>query len=114
MLRKNITKVGNIRSVSAAAFFPILVVSLWTTGFAQEVEYIDSDACLDCHEYGIHDTRIKEDLSHSSHEFLACLDCHQDKDMVPHAESDLRSDAMAASPAMTRLPKNTRDTVDLC
>lgn len=88
MLRKNITKVGNIRSVSAAAFFPILVVSLWTTGFAQEVEYIDSDACLDCHEYGIHDTRIKEDLSHSSHEFLACLDCHQDKDMVPHAESD--------------------------
>jgi cytochrome b subunit of formate dehydrogenase len=53
---------------------------------ADEVERIDSTACATCHEVGPQQTKIAEDVSHSIHEALACLDCHSDKDTVPHAE----------------------------
>ena len=63
---------------------------LLTVALAQseKVEYIDSDACVDCHETGKHNTLIGEDISNSIHEDLECLDCHTNMDMVPHEESD--------------------------
>ena len=52
----------------------------------EEYEKVESSACVECHEKGKHDTVIKDDLSHSIHEGLECLDCHSDKDTVPHKE----------------------------
>ncbi|MDH5384960.1 MAG: hypothetical protein OEY18_09650, partial [Candidatus Aminicenantes bacterium] len=48
----------------------------------EEYEKVESSACVECHEKGKHDTVIKDDLSHSIHEGLECLDCHSDKDTV--------------------------------
>jgi cytochrome b subunit of formate dehydrogenase len=53
---------------------------------AEEYEPIGSDSCADCHEESDHDTIIAEDLSHSIHEGMECLDCHSDKDTMPHQE----------------------------
>ena len=53
----------------------------------EEVEKIDSTACLDCHEESSHGSKIAEDLTHSAHEGLECLDCHQRSDTVPHQEA---------------------------
>ncbi|NQV37796.1 MAG: hypothetical protein HQ509_07315 [Candidatus Marinimicrobia bacterium] len=53
---------------------------------AEEIEYIDSDDCIDCHELSKYDTDIKEDISHSIHEDLECLDCHEDLDYTPHED----------------------------
>ncbi|MDH4219693.1 MAG: cytochrome b/b6 domain-containing protein [Candidatus Aminicenantes bacterium] len=52
----------------------------------EEYEKVESSACVECHEKGKHDTVIKDDLSHSIHEGLECLDCHSDKNTVPHKE----------------------------
>ncbi|MFB0565740.1 MAG: cytochrome b/b6 domain-containing protein [Candidatus Aminicenantaceae bacterium] len=52
----------------------------------EEYEKIDSKACIECHETGKHGTLIKEDLSHSIHKELECLDCHIDKNTSPHKE----------------------------
>jgi len=60
----------------------------------EEFEYIDEETCVDCHETGIHETVIADDLSRSSHEGFGCLDCHQDKDTMPHRED---SDFMVGS-----------------
>jgi cytochrome b subunit of formate dehydrogenase len=52
----------------------------------EEYEKIDSSICVECHETSQHDTVITEDLSHSIHDGLECLDCHLDKDTIPHRE----------------------------
>jgi hypothetical protein len=52
----------------------------------QDVEKIGSDACVSCHEESDHKTKIADDLSHSIHKDLGCLDCHTDKGTFPHAE----------------------------
>ena len=52
----------------------------------EEYEAIGSDTCVECHETGEHDTRIAEDVSHSIHDGLECLDCHSDKGTMPHKE----------------------------
>jgi cytochrome b subunit of formate dehydrogenase len=52
----------------------------------EEYEKIDSTACIECHEKGKLDTVIAEDLSHSIHDGFECLDCHSDKDSIPHKE----------------------------
>ncbi|MFV2071912.1 MAG: cytochrome b/b6 domain-containing protein [Thermoanaerobaculales bacterium] len=51
-----------------------------------EFEPIDSSACADCHEASAHGSAFADDLSHSAHVDLECLDCHQDRDTVPHRE----------------------------
>ena len=53
----------------------------------EEVEPISSADCGDCHEESDHQTVIAEDLEHSVHEFLECLDCHVDKGTMPHLET---------------------------
>jgi cytochrome b subunit of formate dehydrogenase len=57
-----------------------------TQATEEEYEKIDSTACIECHEKGKHDTVIAEDLSHSIHDGFECLDCHLDKDTIPHKE----------------------------
>ena len=52
----------------------------------EEYEKITNSSCVDCHETSAHETVIKEDLTHSIHEGLDCLDCHIDKDTMPHKE----------------------------
>ncbi|HSN55260.1 MAG TPA: hypothetical protein VLT32_11325, partial [Candidatus Sulfomarinibacteraceae bacterium] len=52
----------------------------------EEYEHIDSSACADCHEASTHGTLSAEDLAHSVHEGLDCLDCHTDRDTVPHRQ----------------------------
>lgn len=64
-----------------------IVFSLGMTQEAdEEYEKIDSSMCVECHETGKHDTVITEDLLHSIHEGFECLDCHLDKDTLPHKE----------------------------
>jgi cytochrome b subunit of formate dehydrogenase len=53
----------------------------------EDYEKIDSSACIECHEESAQDTIIADDLSHSIHDGLECLDCHLDKDMLPHKEA---------------------------
>jgi len=51
---------------------------------ADKPEKIDSTACVSCHELSARKTKIGDDLSHSIHASLACLDCHTDKGTMPH------------------------------
>ncbi|MFQ6675665.1 MAG: cytochrome b/b6 domain-containing protein [Fidelibacterota bacterium] len=80
---------GQIPGVGPAIFLSgVVVLFLWTTGPAsgQELESIDETSCMECHEEGARGTVIQEDLEGSSHQELGCLDCHRDKDTVPHRE----------------------------
>jgi cytochrome b subunit of formate dehydrogenase len=52
----------------------------------EEYETITSKDCIECHETSTLDTKFEEDLSHSAHADLECLDCHQFKDTLPHKE----------------------------
>jgi cytochrome b subunit of formate dehydrogenase/nitrate/TMAO reductase-like tetraheme cytochrome c subunit len=52
----------------------------------EDYETIGNEACIECHDRSDHDTVIAEDLSHSIHDGVDCLDCHLDKDTVPHRE----------------------------
>jgi cytochrome b subunit of formate dehydrogenase len=53
---------------------------------AEEYENIGNETCIECHEKSEHDTVITEDISHSAHEGMECLDCHSDKGTMPHKE----------------------------
>ena len=52
----------------------------------EEYENIDSNSCIECHETGKHNTVISEDISHSVHDGIECLDCHIDRSTLPHKE----------------------------
>ncbi len=70
-----------------ANYLVALLILLAGPGFSQEdIEYIDSDACIDCHEESSHQTLITNDLAQSIHSDLECLDCHQNRDILPHDE----------------------------
>jgi len=49
-----------------------------------ESEEISSSDCAGCHEASIHGSTFTDDLSHSIHAGLDCLDCHPDRGTVPH------------------------------
>ncbi|MFQ6673320.1 MAG: cytochrome b/b6 domain-containing protein [Fidelibacterota bacterium] len=53
-------------------------------GTGDEFQLIGDDACGECHEEGRLGTVIEQDLKRSIHEDLGCLDCHEDKNTVPH------------------------------
>jgi cytochrome b subunit of formate dehydrogenase len=71
-------------------FSLVLVVCSLLAGFSasqespEEYEKITNSSCIDCHEKSRHETVISEDLSHSVHDGMECLDCHSDKDTLPH------------------------------
>ncbi len=70
-------------------FLIILVCSMFVSvSFSQEEEYetIGSETCIECHEESAHDSKIAEDVTHSAHDGMTCLDCHGDKGTMPHKE----------------------------
>lgn len=81
-------KVRAINKPTFPIFALVLLFSGFTHGQANEEEFepIDEDACVDCHETGAHGTLIQNDIERSSHVSLGCLDCHGDKDTMPHRE----------------------------
>jgi len=56
--------------------------------FEEEYEPIDSSACADCHEASAHGSAFSDDLAHSVHDGLECLDCHVDRGTVPHNQEE--------------------------
>ncbi len=56
----------------------------------EEYEPISEDLCLECHEMGKGDKVIAEELSKSIHAGFGCLDCHAEKNTMPHKESDIK------------------------
>jgi len=76
-------------SVRHSLWFLFLTFCISQPAFAQaegEFDQISSQDCETCHQEGPEGTSYAEDLSHSSHSFLECLDCHTDKGTAPHAE----------------------------
>ncbi len=65
-------------------FVSIFLISFVAAQQEDEYEKISSEDCITCHELSDHDTKIEEDISHSIHEGLECLDCHTDKNTSPH------------------------------
>ncbi len=54
----------------------------------EEFETITSGDCMTCHEKSKHDTDFSDDLSHSAHDGMECLDCHQDRGTTPHQAAE--------------------------
>lgn len=80
---------GTIRTLrfsSLAALFLTLIFAIPALAQSDDLESIGSNDCAGCHEESQHNTVIAEDVSHSIHEGLECLDCHTDKDTIPHKE----------------------------
>ncbi len=74
---------GLITAVVVLLSFP----PAWAaTPTPNEGERLTNASCQDCHEKSRHDTAFADDLSHSVHRDLGCLDCHVDKDVAPHPE----------------------------
>jgi len=72
------------------AIFALAVLAGMGLADAQEVEeyeFIDSSVCTDCHSPGDGSSSFRIELDHSAHEGLECLDCHVDRDTVPHRQS---------------------------
>ncbi len=76
----------SVARFAAVALGVVVALFAWPA-WSDEPEKVDSDSCESCHETSSHNTKISEDVSHSIHEGLACLDCHADKDTVPHPEA---------------------------
>ncbi len=69
------------------------VAFVTTAGFTvaqdgEEYEPIDSSVCGDCHEASDHGSSFQINLEHSVHDGLDCLDCHVDRDTIPHREAE--------------------------
>jgi cytochrome b subunit of formate dehydrogenase len=56
-------------------------------GQDEDVEPITSADCAGCHETSEHGTVFADDLSHSAHRDLECLDCHINRATFPHEEN---------------------------
>lgn len=82
--------VHRCRRSLAVAGIVLLAGFLAPRSAVAQVEYepIDSSACADCHEAGAAGTTLADEIEHSAHEGLECLDCHADRDTVPHRPAD--------------------------
>ncbi len=75
-------------SVIAVIFLCMVLISYGNPKETQEeYETIGNDSCIECHETGKHETVIAEDISHSVHDGMECLDCHIYKNTLPHKET---------------------------
>ncbi|MFC2163962.1 cytochrome b/b6 domain-containing protein [Acidobacteriota bacterium] len=80
-IKKNFLRVLLVMMLSVFLFSFVLA-----RGQEEEYEKIDNESCVECHEMGKHETKIVDDISHSAHEGLDCLDCHSGKSTLPHKE----------------------------
>jgi len=79
------------RSLIFALALVVPVILLTVPAYAaadEDYEPIDSSMCGDCHEASEHGSSFDDDLSHSVHDGMECLDCHQHQDTIPHKELD--------------------------
>lgn len=67
-------------------FLPLAFGTGTVTAEEEEFESIDSSMCGMCHDAGELGSSFEDDLNHSVHEGLECLDCHQNQDTIPHKE----------------------------
>ena len=70
-------------------FISILTVLLFSVpGYGQddEYEYIDEDMCIECHDESGHGVDFEIQIGNSIHEGFGCLECHTDKNTIPHIE----------------------------
>ena len=74
--------------LAVAALVLVLSTGTLPAQDADEYEPIGSDDCAMCHEETDHGTKFEDDLSHSIHEGLECLDCHVDRGTTPHAVTE--------------------------
>jgi len=73
-------------SVIMLVFLCVFLISFAAAQEEEEYEKISSGDCIECHETSKHETKIADDISHSIHASLECLDCHADKNTSPHKE----------------------------
>jgi cytochrome b subunit of formate dehydrogenase len=50
----------------------------------EQYDPVDNSMCTDCHDESPHGTDYWDDLEHSIHDGLECLDCHKDAGTDPH------------------------------
>jgi cytochrome b subunit of formate dehydrogenase len=62
---------------------PILAIAAHAQD-EDDFEPITSDDCVSCHETSSHETDIRDDIAHSTHRDLTCLDCHINMVTFPH------------------------------
>ncbi len=72
--------------IVSAVFLGVFLISFVVAQQEEEYEKIGNEDCITCHEISNHDTKIEDDISHSIHEGLECLDCHTDMSTSPHKE----------------------------
>jgi cytochrome b subunit of formate dehydrogenase len=53
-----------------------------------DYELIDNAACADCHEASRYGSTFADEVAHSAHDGVECLDCHVDRGTVPHTSPD--------------------------
>lgn len=79
-----------INGIAVAVLVVAASVGISAFALAQDEEYesIDSSVCADCHEASSQRSTLADDIAHSVHDGLECLDCHMDRDTVPHRPTD--------------------------
>jgi cytochrome b subunit of formate dehydrogenase len=85
MLKKQLRNRASLFFI-LAVFLCVFLISFVIAQEEEEYEEISSEDCVTCHETSKHDSDIEDDISHSIHEGLECLDCHADKGTSPHKE----------------------------
>ncbi len=68
----------------AALAYIALVTGAVLAQQAEEYQVIDNSSCADCHDVSPHETDYRDDIAHSVHNGLECLDCHTDRGTDPH------------------------------
>jgi cytochrome b subunit of formate dehydrogenase len=84
-------KLGGLKFFMVIFAFFLIISFVFAQETEEEYEAIDSSACIECHEKSQQDTVISDDLSHSIHEGLECLDCHINKGTIPHKETGFKT-----------------------
>jgi cytochrome b subunit of formate dehydrogenase len=74
---------NRIKLVTALACL-ILLSGVVLANQEEEFQSIDSSTCTDCHEVSPHETDYRDDIEHSVHDGVECLDCHIDRGTDPH------------------------------
>ena len=83
-LRFDLNQLGRKCGLAILAFIIMSSAGFTIAQEVEEYEPIDSSVCADCHEASTHGTVFSDDITHSVHDGLECLDCHVDRDTVPH------------------------------
>ena len=75
--------------IAAILILAVLLPAPWAGAQDdEEYELIDSSVCGDCHDASDHGSSFRIDLENSVHDGLECLDCHIDRDTVPHRDAE--------------------------